>query len=57
VTFFLTGRDKTLPLLIWGRLRQGISPEINAVASIIILVSLIGVLLSNRFSKQSTLRG
>ena len=30
VTFFLTGREKTLPLLIWGRLRQGISPEINA---------------------------
>ena len=33
VTFFLTGRDKTLPLLIWGRLRQGISPEINAAAT------------------------
>jgi spermidine/putrescine transport system permease protein len=55
VTFFLTGRDKTLPLLIWGRLRQGISPEINAVASVIVLVSLVGVLLSNRLSKQATL--
>jgi spermidine/putrescine transport system permease protein len=57
VTFFLTGRDKTLPLLIWGRLRQGISPEINAVASVIVLVSLGGVLLSNRLSKQATMRG
>ncbi len=57
VTFFLTGRDKTLPLLIWGRLRQGISPEINAVASVIVLVSLAGVLLSNRLSKQATLSG
>jgi ABC-type spermidine/putrescine transport system permease subunit II len=57
VTFFLTGRDKTLPLLIWGRLRQGISPEINAVASVIVLVSLVGVLLSNRLSKQATLSG
>jgi spermidine/putrescine transport system permease protein len=54
VTFFLTGREKTLPLLIWGRLRQGISPEINAAATIIILVSLAGVLLSNRLSKSST---
>jgi spermidine/putrescine transport system permease protein len=54
VTFFLTGREKTLPLLIWGRLRQGISPEINAAATIIILVSLVGVLLSNRLSKSST---
>jgi spermidine/putrescine transport system permease protein len=57
VTFFLSGREKTLPLLIWGRLRQGISPEINATASIIILVSLAGVLLSNRLSRQATLRG
>jgi spermidine/putrescine transport system permease protein len=55
VTFFLTGRDKTLPLLIWGRLRQGISPEINAVATVIIGVSLAGVLLSNRLSKQATI--
>jgi spermidine/putrescine transport system permease protein len=53
VTFFLTGRDKTLPLLIWGRLRQGISPEINAVATVIILVSLAGVLLANRLSKHA----
>jgi spermidine/putrescine transport system permease protein len=57
VTFFLTGRDKTLPLLIWGRLRQGISPEINAVATVIIVVSLAGVLLANRLSKQATLAG
>lgn len=57
VTFFLTGRDKTLPLLIWGRLRQGISPEINAVATIIIIVSLVGVILSSRLSKQATLAG
>jgi ABC-type spermidine/putrescine transport system permease subunit II len=57
VTFFLTGREKTLPLLIWGRLRQGISPEINAAATIIIAVSLAGVLISNRLSKQATLGG
>ena len=54
VTFFLTGREKTLPLLIWGRLRQGISPEINAAATVIILVSLVSVLVSNRLSKSST---
>jgi spermidine/putrescine transport system permease protein len=54
VTFFLTGRDKTLPLLIWGRLRQGISPEINAVATVIICVSLAGVLLANWVSRQAT---
>ena len=57
VSFFLQGREPTLPLVIWGRLRVGLSPEINAVATVIILVSLVGVLLSNRLSKQATLGG
>lgn len=53
VTFFLKGRENTLPLLIWGRLRQGISPEINAAATVIIAVSLAGVLLSNRLVRRA----
>lgn len=40
VTFFLTGRDNTLPMYIWSTLRRGITPEINAVASLIMLASL-----------------
>jgi spermidine/putrescine transport system permease protein len=39
VTFFLIGRDNTLPLEIWGRLRRGITPEINAVSTLIFAVS------------------
>jgi len=46
VTFFLTGRDNTLPMYIWSTLRRGITPEINAVGSIIILASLGLILLS-----------
>jgi len=57
VRFFLSGREKTLPLLIWGRLRQGISPEINAAATITVAVSLAGVLLSIRLSKQAASGG
>lgn len=39
VTFFLVGRDNTLPLEIWGRLRRGITPEINAISTLIFAVS------------------
>jgi spermidine/putrescine transport system permease protein len=41
VTFFLYGRDYTLPLEIWGRLRRGITPEINAISTLILLISII----------------
>jgi spermidine/putrescine transport system permease protein len=39
VTFFLIGRDNTLPLEIWGRLRRGITPEINAISTLIFVGS------------------
>jgi len=45
VSFFLIGRDNTLPLEIWGRLRRGITPEINAVSTIIFLFSLLMIVL------------
>ena len=41
VTFFLIGRDNTLPLEIWGRLRRGITPEINAISTLIFTASVI----------------
>lgn len=46
VTFFLTGRDNTLPMYIWSTLRRGITPEINAVGTIIVLVSLCMIVVS-----------
>ena len=45
VSFFLIGRDNTLPLEIWGRLRRGITPEINAVSTIIFIFSLGAIVL------------
>jgi len=43
VSFFLLGRDNTLPLEIWGRLRRGITPEINAISTIIFMFSLLTI--------------
>src|SRR5271156_1389453 len=44
VSFFLIGRENTLPLEIWSRLRRGITPEINAISTLILLFS-IGMIL------------
>ena len=43
VSFFLIGRENTLPLEIWGRLRRGITPEINAISTIIFAFSLVTI--------------
>ena len=53
VSFFLIGRDNTLPLEIWGRLRRGITPEINAISTIIFGFSLVAIVLWYRLRKRA----
>jgi len=53
VSFFLIGRDNTLPLEIWGRLRRGITPEINAISTIIFAFSLITIVVWYRLRVRS----
>ena len=40
VTFFLTGRDNTLPMYIYSTIRRGITPEVNAIGTLIVVASL-----------------
>lgn len=53
VSFFLIGRDNTLPLEIWSRLRRGITPEVNAISTIIFAFSLITILLWYRLRTRA----
>ncbi len=38
-SFFLGGYQPTLPVLIFGRLRSGLTPEINALSTLILIAS------------------
>ncbi|MBU2643165.1 ABC transporter permease [bacterium] len=55
ITLFIAGVDsQTLPLYIYGMLRRGIKPEINAIASLMLIFSLVVASLGIYFrSKQS----
>ena len=52
VTIFLTGRDNTLPMQIWAMLRRGMTPEINAVGTMILLVSITSVFIWERLRSR-----
>ena len=54
VTFFLIGRQNTLPLQIWGLLRRGITPEVNAAATVIFAVSLVVIVVWARLVDEGT---
>ena len=52
VTFFLIGRQNTLPLQIWGLLRRGITPEVNAAATVIFVISVLVIVLWARLMRE-----
>jgi spermidine/putrescine transport system permease protein len=52
VTFFLTGRDNTLPMYIWSTMRRGITPEINAVGALIVCASAVLILTSVLLTRE-----
>src|ERR1700746_3095422 len=53
VSFFLIGRDNTLPLEIWARLRRGITPEINAISTLILAFSIATILIWYRLRTRT----
>ena len=53
VTYFTAGAQNTLPLLIFGFIRQGQNlPVVNAIALVVILVSVIPVALAQRLTSD-----
>lgn len=54
VSFLLIGRNNTLPLEIWSRLRRGITPEINAISTLILAFSIATILIWYRLRMRAT---
>jgi spermidine/putrescine transport system permease protein len=54
ITFFTTGPGgTTLPIEVFGRIRRAISPEINAISTIMLMMSMILIIVSQIFQRRS----
>jgi ABC-type spermidine/putrescine transport system permease subunit II len=53
VTFFLAGGDPTLPLRLWAMMRVGFSSEINALVSVVLLITTIAASLGALLLRRS----
>jgi ABC-type spermidine/putrescine transport system permease subunit II len=52
VTFFLVGTQPTLPLFIWAQTRFGFTPEVNAIVTVIGVVSIALIVIATRVIEQ-----
>lgn len=51
-SFFLGGYEPTLPVLIFAKLRSGMSPEINAIATVALILTAIVGIWAERFTRR-----
>ncbi|MGI5958056.1 MAG: ABC transporter permease [Massiliimalia sp.] len=52
ISFFVTGPEtNTLPIKIYSQIKVGVSPEINALCTVMLLVTFLIVILSGRITK------
>lgn len=52
VTWFNVGNEQTVPVLVWGLMRRGVDPSINALASLLLFSLLCLVLASNLLHRK-----
>jgi spermidine/putrescine transport system permease protein len=52
ITLFLTGGESTLPLLIWSMMREGFSPAVNALATVLLTGTLVAAVLAERLARR-----
>jgi len=53
ITFFVSGQRGTLTMYIWSLLKDGIAPQINALASILIVSSFALLILVGRLTRRT----
>lgn len=56
IAFFVAGPNTTLPIYIFSSIRRGITPEVNAIGSMVLAVSLILLMTAQFFLRARTNR-
>jgi spermidine/putrescine transport system permease protein len=46
VAFFTAGQDQTLPIFLFASIRRGVTPVVNAIASVLLLVTVTSLVIA-----------
>ncbi|HEV7255225.1 MAG TPA: ABC transporter permease [Mesorhizobium sp.] len=56
IAFFVAGPNTTLPMYVFASIRRGVTPEINAAATVVLVVSLLLILLARFLTREKIVR-
>jgi spermidine/putrescine transport system permease protein len=58
VSSFVAGvGSTTLPIQIYSMLKVGVTPEVNAVSTLLLLLTVVLIAISQRLQREPTLKG
>jgi len=50
ITLFTTGGSSTVPVVIWGQMRRGVSPTVNAISTLLLAATVLLVVLTRKLT-------
>ncbi|SFV34269.1 ABC transporter permease [Hyphomicrobium facile] len=56
IAFFVAGSKTTLPMYVFASIRRGITPEINAIATIVLVASLVLIVMARFLTREKKLK-
>ena len=54
VAFFVAGSNTTLPIYVFASIRRGVTPEVNAIATMVLVASLLLILIARVLMREKT---
>jgi len=54
IAFFVAGSNTTLPIYVFASIRRGVTPEINAIATMVLVASLVLILIARFLMREKT---
>jgi spermidine/putrescine transport system permease protein len=56
VTYLLTGRQNTLPMTLWSMLRRSVTPEVNAISTLVVAASILLITAGMGLARRDQIR-
>ena len=57
IAFFTSGQDQTVPIYLFASIRRGVSPAVNAIATVLLTVTILSMVLAGLAYRRGQRRG
>lgn len=57
IAFFTSGQDQTVPIYLFASIRRGVNPEVNAIATVLLAVTVLAMLAAGLVYRRGQRRG